>query len=407
MIDATVELKDDFYQDPHSVYSTLREQGPVHHMRLPDGTLGWLILDYDLAKQVLLDTSAVSKDLQTPMCRTAVTRGHAGHAELPMLYGSMLWTDPPQHTRLRTLVGKALHGSAIRRLAPRAAEVADGLLDELRTLESADLIANYAFPLPGIMICELLGVPDEDKNDFRSWSTVLLADESTPMELGRASAEFTAYLTNLIAQLAAEPGPGLLSDLIAARDNDDRLSVRELIGTVVLLMVGGYETTMGLIGNAILELLTDQDLLARMRDEPDRIPAFLEEVVRWQGPFHFGTLRYTTTSMLLGGHDIGPGELIFVSLAGANRDPHHFDAPESFQADRQPNHHIGFGVGVHYCVGAQLARMESAIAIERLLSRYPNLTLLSNADDLAWRKAPILNTLVELPVRLQPSAMAP
>jgi cytochrome P450 len=406
MSDATVELNDDFYQDPHSVYRVLRERGPVHHVRLPEGILGWLILDYDLAKQILADTSAISKDLQTDMCRRAVAKGNYSHADLPVFRGNMLISDPPQHTRLRKLINKAFSSPAIRRLRPRIIEIADGLLDNLRTVESTDLISSYAFPLPIIVLSELLGIPAQDRNDFRSWSSILTTDTSTPAQLGRACAECTIYFDKLIAQRAAEPGADLLSELISASEDGTRLSHTELIGTIVLLIIAGHETTVSLIASAAAELLTDQDSLDQVRSEPDRIPAFVEEALRWQGPFHMATLRYTTKPMQLAGHDIEPGELMLVSLTAANLDPHQFDAPECFQADRQPNRHIGFGAGIHFCPGAPLARMEAAIAIDRLLSRYPDLALLSSADELVWRTTSTFRGLVELPVRLQSSAMA-
>jgi cytochrome P450 len=407
MPDATVELNDDFYQDPYSIYRELRAQGPVHHVRTPEGALGWLVLDYDLAKQVLADTSAISKDLQTSMCRTAVARGHAGNADLPILHGAMVFTDPPQHTRLRALVSKAFNGPAVRRLVPRVTEIADGLLDSMHTAEVADLIGSYAFPLPIRVISELLGVPEQDRDNFRSWSSTFTTETSTPRQLGTACAEFTIYLNKLIAQRTAECGTDLLSDLISASEDGDRLSTKELISTVVLLLMAGHETTVNLIANAVVELLIDRNLLEQIRTEPDRIPAFLEEVLRWRGPFHLATLRYTTKPVRLAGHDIEPGELMLVSLAAANRDPHQFDAPDCFRLDRNPNRHINFGVGIHYCIGAPLARMEAAIAIERLLSRYPNPALLPSVDNLVWRKTSIFRSLVELPVRLEASAMAP
>ncbi|WP_280378627.1 cytochrome P450 family protein [Nocardia wallacei] len=395
-----LELTDEFYQDPHATYRELRSRGPVHRIRL-DGVLGWLIVDYDVAKQAFAEPS-ISKRIGSPQGRAVLAANGAAGQFDGVINDNMLFADPPQHTRLRRLVAPAFAGRAVRDLGPRITALADELLDAMTTGDTADLLDSYAFPLPIAVICELLGVPDRDKDEFRSW-TATIVDDSAPIERRTsAGVSFFSYLTELIAARRDAPGADLLSELIVAKDDDDRLDQQELISLMLLLLAAGHETTVNLIGNAVLELLRDPATAQRLRSDPEQIPGYLEELLRCQGPVHLATARYTTAPITLGGKDIDAGEFIMISLAAVNRDPRRFTDPEHLVPARPDHRHMAFGYGIHFCLGAALARMEATIALTRLLERLPHLSLDTDFDALTWRKSLLIRGLTALPVRFTP-----
>lgn len=384
-----LELTDDFYQDPHAAYETLREQGPIHRIRL-EGVLGWLIVDPAVAKQAFMEPG-ISKNIGSPEGQAVLAKNGAADMFNGGIHDNMLFADPPQHTRLRRLVTKAFASRAIRDLGPRITAIADTLLDDMTTHETVDLLDSYAFPVPIAVICELLGVPDDDKDAFRSWTAVVVNDSAPVEERTNAGISFFTYLTELITKRTDTPGNDLLSELIVAKDDGDKLNQQELISMLVLLLAAGHETTVNLIGNAVLELLHDPLTAARLRADPSGVPVYIEEILRRQGPVHLATARYTTTPITLGDQTIDAGEFIMISLAAANR-------------ELEDNRHIAFGHGIHYCLGAMLARMEATIAVTRLLARVPAMSLNAAEDELIWRKSLLIRGLTELPVRLASNA---
>ncbi|MFD7841660.1 cytochrome P450 [Nocardia sp. NPDC059764] len=393
------ELSDDFYQRPHDAYDLLRARGAAHFVRFPDGGTGWLVTDYEAAKAVFLDP-AVSKALKSPGAQAALG-GDAGGAAI---FGDMmLFYDPPEHTRLRALVNRAFSGRAVRELAPRITELADGLLAGLAedAASEQDLLDRYAFPLPMLVICELLGVPNEDRDSFRGWSTTLVSNDETPEARGAAVGQFLGYIDGLIRAKQEAPADDLLSELISASEDGDRLSHRELISMVFLLLIAGFETTVNLISNAVAILLTDNGVRAALAADPGRMADFVEEVLRFESPASEGTFRYTTAPVAVGGVEIPAGRRVLVSMAAADRDPSRFDDPHRVDLDRADKSHLAFGYGIHRCVGAPLARMEGGVALTRLLAAYPDLVLATDAE-LSWRKSLIVRGLTALPVRLRP-----
>lgn len=392
-----LELTDDFYQDPHATYRALRKRGPLHRIRL-DGVLGWLIVDHDVAKQAFAEPT-ISKRIGSPEGQAVLAKNGAAELFNTAISDNMLFADPPQHTRLRRLVAKAFTGPAIRDLQPRITSIADTLLDDISARTTVDLIDSYAFQLPTAVICELLGVPDEDKEDFRSWTAVVVNDSATLEERATAGVSFFTYLTNLIATRTDDPRDDLLSQLIIAKDHEDRLDDHELIAMLLLLLIAGHETTVNLIGNSVLELLRDPALAERLRTDPEAIPAYLEEILRCHGSLHVATARYTTAPITLGGKDIDAGEFILISLAAANRDPARFTDPDRIDLERPESRHIAFGHGIHHCLGAALARLEATTAISRLLARFPEISLDGEFSDLTWRKSLLIHGLTSLPVR--------
>ncbi|MGW4241549.1 cytochrome P450 family protein [Nocardia sp. NPDC004722] len=397
------ELTEDFYQHPHVTYDRLREQGPAHVVRFPDGGTGWLITDYDVAKAAFLDPT-ISKALKSEGAGAALSGEGAGAEVSAAMFGDMmLFYDPPQHTRLRTLVNRAFSSRAVREMAPRITELADTLLAGLAAYSTVDqdLLDDYAFPLPMLVICELLGVPNEERENFRAWSTTLVSNDETMEARGAAVQQFVAYIDQLIRAKREAPADDLLSELITVSEDGDRLSHRELISMVFLLLVAGFETTVNLISNAVAILLSDKALRDTLVQDPERVPDFVEEVLRYESPASEATFRYTTVPVTLGSVEIPAGQRILVSMAAADRDPARFADPHRVDLNRADKNHLAFGYGIHRCVGAPLARTEGTVALTRLLAAYPDLELAADAE-LSWRKSLIVRGLTGLPVRLRP-----
>jgi cytochrome P450 len=310
----------------------------------------------------------------------------------------MLNTDPPDHTRLRKLVNRAFTARTVSRLRPRIVEITDGLLEELARAGEADLLEAFAFPLPITVICELLGIPGADRDRFREWSNVLVS-AAGPERIGRASAEMAEFLTDLVAAKRAAPTEDLLSGLVHVCYEGERLGMAELVSMAFLLLVAGHETTVNLIGNGMLALLRHPDQLAALRRDPSLLPNAVEEFLRYEGPVNLATLRFTTEPVALDGVEIPAGEFVLVSLLSANRDGTRFADPDTLDVRRPAGGHLAFGHGIHYCVGAPLARLEAEIAIGRLLERFGDIRLAADPATLSWRDSTLMRGLETLPVR--------
>ncbi len=292
----------------------------------------------------------------------------------------MLVVDPPDHTRLRTLVQKAFTPRVVERLRPRIEALVKEALDEAEARGSMDLVADLAYPLPVTVIAELLGVPVEDRSAFRRWSDALVGALDPVALTDRRSAVLAArdalhaYLERVVAERRAAPRDDLISRLVEAEEQGDRLSGPELLAMGVLLLVAGHETTVNLIGNGINALLAHPDQLARLRDEPELIEPAVEELLRYDSPVQL-TGRVALEELELGGRRVEPGQMLMLLLGAANRDPRVFAEPERLDLGRDPNPHLAFGRGIHFCLGAPLARLEGQIAIRELVRRFPTLRL--------------------------------
>jgi cytochrome P450 len=387
-----VRLGEEFMQDPHAVARRLGEAAcPVV---LPTQVPGWLVTSYEDARQLLAD-SRVSKD---------VKRGLGQLPQAGSFYGSkveehMLNSDPPEHTRLRRLVGKVFTARAVERLRPRIERAADELLDALPAGRTVDLVGAYALPLSITVICELLGVPAADQQDFRRWAqtSVSVAPLEEKAEDRRA---MIGYLADLIERKTVSPADDLLSELLHASDEGSRLTAEETVGMAFLLLVAGFDTTVNLIGNGVLALLRHPDQMALLRAQPSLLPAAIEEILRFDGPVNVTTFRFTTEPVAAGQAEIPAGELVHISLLAANRDCHRFSDPDTFDITRKGPGHIAFGHGVHHCLGAPLARLEGQIAIERLLSRFPHIALGTDPGSLRRENSVLIHGLTSLPVRI-------
>lgn len=380
--------------DPYAVYARLREAGPVHRIAGTDGLPAWLVTRYDDVRQALADPR-LSLDK-----RNAAPGNYRGMALPPALDANLLNMDPPDHTRIRRLVSQAFTPRRIAELREPIRKTSDQLLDAIAPHGRADLIASYAAPLPITVICDLLGVAPEDRRDFRAWTDALVApDPAEPSRAKEAVGGLLASFTQLIARKRAEPADDLLSALIAVRDEEGRLNEDELMSLAFLILFAGYENTVHLIGNATLALLSHPDQLAALRADPARLSGAVEELARFDGPAPLAIRRFPTEEITIGGVAIPAGETVLLSLAAAHRDPHRFTDPDRLDIGRDATGHLALGHGIHYCLGAPLARMETEIALAALLERFPRLDLDVPYGELRWRPSMRARGLLSLPVR--------
>ncbi|WP_030194961.1 cytochrome P450 [Streptomyces sp. NRRL S-87] len=369
-----------------------RSACPVRYVPAASGgPVGYLVTGYAEAREALSDPR-LSKDT------AAFFAGKESRRRLhPAVSRSMLASDPPRHTRLRKLVTGAFTTGAVDELRPFIARVTDELLDRWPVGEPVDVVARLAVPLPVTVICQLLGVPHADRPAVRRWSAELFA-AGEPDVVDAASHAMAGYMKDLVAAKRLDPGSSLLDRLVSARDGKDRLSEEELVSLAVLLVVAGHETTANALGNALLALLRHPTVLARLRKDPDRIPAALDELLRLDSAVGTATFRFTTEAVTLGGTEIPAGAPVLVALGEANRDPARFPAPDHLDVDRDAAGHLAFGHGIHRCVGAPLARVELEIALRAVLTRFPGIALAVPPDRLEWRRTRLVRGLARLPV---------
>nr|WP_234392859.1 cytochrome P450 [Amycolatopsis sp. AA4] len=377
-----------------------RESGAVCPIVARHGIPSYLVSGYEQARELLNDPR-VSKD-STGVARVVaakVGQDVQGPDFSTLLTRHMLNSDPPVHTRLRKLVNKAFTARTVSRLRPRIQEIADELLDEMARHEQVDLLREFAEPLPITVICELLGVRVEDRDAFSAWSHTLLSFAADEESQAAAATEMQTYLLQLVERKRAEPAEDLLSDLVHASDEGDSLDRDELISMAFLLLIAGHETTVNLIANAVFALLRAPDQAEKLRADPSLLPGAVEEFLRFDGPINFATMRYTVEDIDAGGVTIPTDEFLNISLLSANRDPEKFPDPDTLDVTRPPGGHLAFGHGIHYCVGAPLARLEAQIAIGSLLERFPKLSLAVPAESVVYRPSSLVHGLLALPVR--------
>ncbi|WP_062216446.1 cytochrome P450 [Streptomyces sp. NBRC 109706] len=396
-----------FVADPYPAYAWLRENAPVHRATLPSGVDAWLVTRYPDARAALADPR-----LSKNPTRHQADEHASGRVGIPGERGAGLMThllniDPPDHTRLRRLVSKAFTPRGVAAFEPRVRELTERLVDGFAARGSADLIDEFAFPLPIYAICDLLGVPAEDQDDFRSWAGMMLHTTGKRGGVGRAVKRMRGYLAELIGRKRQEPGDDLISALIRASDHGEQLTEEEAAAMAFILLFAGFETTVNLIGNGMYALLRHPDQLALLRrasvEGDERLLATaVEELLRYDGPVELATWRFATEPLVLGGRRIAAGEPVLVVLAAADRDPARFADPDALDLTRSDNPHLGYGHGIHYCLGAPLARSEGRTALSVLLRRLPDLRLAGEAPELRWRGGLIMRGLRSLPVEFTP-----
>ncbi|GLW06463.1 cytochrome P450 [Microtetraspora sp. NBRC 13810] len=357
--------------DPVPELSELREEEGVRRIITPLGVEAWLVTRHSDVRTVLSDPERFSNARSFPP-RDPGSPPPSEQEIAAMRAGNLLSADPPDHTRLRRLLTPEFTVRRMRRLEPRIVEIVDQHLDAMgRAGSPADLVSSFALPIPSLVICELLGVPYEDRGEFQERTSRVL-DVSLPMKERQAlQAQSRAYMIDLVAKIKADPGEELLGMLV--REHGDDLTDAELAGIGGLLLVAGHETTSNMLSLGTLALLRHPEQLKLLREEPDRITGAVEELLRWLSIVHSGMVRTTTTEVELAGHTIGPGELVVAGLATANRDPKLVPDPDALDIGRDAAGHVAFGHGLHHCLGAPLARMEMRIAFPALLRRFPGL----------------------------------
>ncbi|GDY31462.1 cytochrome P450 [Gandjariella thermophila] len=383
-------LPDRLNLDPR--YARLRAEEPLIRVRLPYGEDAWLATRYQDVRTVLGDprfSRAAVLDRDEPRTRPEPTSG------------GILSMDPPEHTRLRKLVAKAFTMRRVEALRPRAQEITDELIDQMIDHgPPADLVEEFALPLPVTVICELLGVPYEDRKDFRRWSDAALSTTALSREQVQEYLDnLHEYMAGLVARRRATPTDDLLGALVRARDEEDRLSEDELVRLGVGLLIAGHETTASQIPNFVYVLLTQPEHWQRLRAEPELVPRAVEELLRYI-PLGAaaGFPRYATEDIELGGVLVRAGEPVLAVVASANRDESVFPDADTLDLRREVNPHVGFGHGVHHCLGAPLARMELQVALGSLVRRLRELRLATPEPELRWKTGMLVRGLESFPV---------
>ncbi|WP_340029338.1 cytochrome P450 [Paenibacillus sp. FSL H7-0940] len=387
-----------FIQNPFPVYEQLRKEDRVHRFLLPSGHFAWLVSGYDDASAILQD----NKRFVTNSPYMGEADGSAPpHQEI--ISRNLLSVTPEDHRRLRRLIQKAFTPRMIERLRGRIHEISEDLLDGVLATgkREMNLIEDYAFPLPIIVICEMLGVPHEDQEQFREWSNTIMEGFNNP-EMSEQSDQvmraFVEYLQKLIAERRQSLQEDLISDLINVEEEGDVLSEQELYALVFVLIIAGHETTVNLIGNGILALLENPEQKRLLLEKPDMIGPAIEEILRYNGPAEVSNIRWASEDVEFGGKHIRKGDMLFVSFSSANRDENQFADPDAFDITRKVNNHIAFGKGVHFCLGAPLARLEGEIAINALLRKMPDIQFKTQPASLEWRPGMIIRGLYDFPV---------
>ena len=384
--------------DPQAAYPKLREAGVCPVNRSKDGSPAWIIARYDEVRGVLADP-------RMSLDKRSSRHGFTGFGLPPMLDRNLLNMDDPDHARIRRLAAAAFTPRRTEQLRDRIQAHADRLLDELAAADEADLIAEFAEPLPIYVICDLIGIPAEDGAAFRTWTNALLSKNSAGRDAARAGvAQMIGYLTRLIAARREEPRDDLVTALIAARDGEAGLSEEELVSLLFVILWAGYENSVHLTANSVVSLLAHQEQLEVIRQQPDphtdAMGRAVEELLRHDQPVTMAIRRFPLEDVEIAGHTVPAGDMVTACLASANFDPERFADAEQLELARDPNPHLAFGHGPHYCLGAPLARLETRIALWTLFHRFPGLRLGVAAEELRWQEDHRQRGLLELPVRL-------
>ena len=416
----TAMFSADFKERAFPIYAAMREKGPVSSVTLPTGEPIWFVTRYAEVLAMLKDDERFANDPSNALTEeeyaqlfqqatehlTPEQQQMAAQSD-EILRRNLLAVDPPDHSRLRRLVAIPFTPKYIEGLRSRIQAIADTLLDAVQARadrtgrRELELISDFAYPLPLTVISEMPGIPLADRDNFREWSQAAVsftpADRANPAVTAKLI-EFIAYLRRLVAEKHANPGDDLLSGLVLAEAEGDKLSENELLSMIFLLIVAGHETTVNLIGNGTLALFEHAEQRASLRENPNLLKSAIEEMLRYYGPVEVSLTRWVRQDTELGGQRMRRGEQIVALLASANHDETQFPNPEEFDIRREPNRHVAFGTGIHSCLGATLARLEGQVAFATLLARMPDLALAIPRHEVRWRDATFLRGLTQLPV---------
>ncbi|MFS1514144.1 cytochrome P450 family protein [Chengkuizengella sp. SCS-71B] len=396
----------EYQENPYPTLSYFREHNErIHEFTIKRGTnevKSWLVTRYNDVVTLMKD-ERITKDILNVMSKNEIQQQNYIE-EYEFFINNMLFNDPPDHGRLRSLVHKVFFPRMIEGLRTRIEEISKSLLNQMETKTNVDLMEDYAIPLPIIVISEMMGIPEKDRNQFRIWSNASTSVANGDEEIEKLNSyikDFIHYLETIIEERRQSPQDDIISGLVMAQEDGQKLSKKELLSMLFLLIVAGHETTVNLIGNGMLSLLQHPEQLGKLRKHPELVGRAVEELLRFTNPVEFATARYAIEDFTLYEKEIKKGDMIFLSLAAANRDPNYFVNPEELDITREENKHIAFGFGMHHCLGAPLARLESQIAFQALIQRFPNIKLKVNEKELRWRQSEIFRGLLELPVSLK------
>ncbi|TCW58151.1 cytochrome P450 [Bacillus thuringiensis] len=388
-----------FKEDAYEIYKESRKMQPILFVNEVELGKEWLITRYEDALPLLKD-NRLKKDM-TNVFPQDTTNMYLSVDNSDHLTTHMLNSDPPNHSRLRSLVQKAFTPKMITQLDGRIQRIADDLISEIERKGTLNLVDDYSFPLPIIVISDMLGIPKEDQAKFRIWSHAVIASPETPEEIKETEeqlSEFITYLQYIVEVKRKDPKEDLVSALILAENEGHKLSARELYSMIMLLIVAGHETTVNLITNTVLALLENPDQLQLLKEDPKLIDAAIEEGLRYYSPVEITTGRWAAEPFQIHEQTIQKGDMVVIALASANRDETVFENPEVFNITREQNRHIAFGHGSHFCLGAPLARLEAKIAITTLFNRMPELQIKGNREDIKWQGNYLMRSLEELPL---------
>ncbi|WP_414638214.1 cytochrome P450 [Actinomycetospora sp.] len=381
--------------DPVPALREAREDNPVTDFPLPFGVQAWLVTGHEEAREILGRTHGLSTDFTHLIGRAGIASGQNP--------GGLGFTDPPEHTRLRRLLTPEFTGRRLARLGPRISEIVSGRLDAMAAIADeggeVDLVRDFATPIPSLTICELLGIPYDERDEFQALSTArfdLLAGATAAFD---KISESLVYLRGVVERQRAAPGDGLLGMLI--REHGDELDTDELAELADGLLTGGLETSASMLALGSVILLRDPSVASMVRDEPGSVHGFVEELLRYLTVVQIAFPRFATEDMTVGGVDIAEGDGILVSLSAADRDPRLTPNPEVFDPRRPPSPHLAFGHGIHRCIGAELARMELRTAYPALLRRFPGIAMAADERTLPLRTTSIVYGVDALPVTLR------
>lgn len=382
-----------------ATYAAMRAVGPV----VPHETIGgqnsaWFVTGYEKAEAILRDHERFVKDPSHARDPEQMQAKARASDTFQLINHHLLTIDPPDHTRLRALVNKAFTSRMVAGRRDRIQAVADALVDQVQDRGEMDVVNDYAYPFALTVIDDFLGIDAGSRDRRRVFADAWISPRYSGHDFNQIMEEFRDYVTEIVDQRRASPRNDLITRLIQVEEQGDKLSVRELIGLLALLLVAGFETTASFIGSSALTLLQHPDLLGQLRDDPSLMPAAVEELLRLEAPIERAPLRYAAEDVEIGGQQIRRGDIVLVVLLATNRDPARFGCPDEVHFDREDRRHLAFGQGIHFCVGAPLARLEGDIALSTLLRRLPSPRLNVPLEQLRWRITPIVLGLECLPV---------
>lgn len=389
-------------RNPHPILAQMRQDAPLAKLnRMEMTSVPWLLTRYDDCIKLTKDERFTKDMIRRP--GVTIDPDDMMMQAAASINRHMLTVDPPDHTRLRNLVHRAFTPRMIREMGGRIQQISDDLIDAMQGKSQIDLIHDYTVPLPITVIAELLGIPASDREKFREWTQVIIVDGTRGVNsdgMAAAALEFIMYFHQLFDERRATPQDDLISGLLQVEEAGDKLDSQELISMVFLLLAAGHETTVNLLANGTLDLLQHPDQLKLLRENPKLMDSAVEEMLRFNGPVGATTMRWALEDIEMYGQVIPAGDMVLASLLGADRDPKVFANPDVFDITRSPNPHIAFGHGIHYCLGAPLARMEGVIAFNSLLTRLPNLSLAVEPEALEWNDTILLHSMKAMPVNI-------